>query len=620
MVAYYQALDSRFLLDDFYNLAGLEDIDVKGYSHFIFSGLAGPSGRPISMLSFALQHEQWPHGRFAFKLVNLIIHLLSGVWLYFITRFLSGHVGLARKYAGSLALITTFLWLIHPIQISAVLYAVQRMTLLSGFFTLSGILAYLLLWRSEAIYQSTKHLLIMSLLFGVSLICAVFSKENGILLPVLVLVVEFTILHGVRRPKIWKLWASVFLLLPVVLLLIYLAYGFDDAVAGYRTRLYTMEERLLTEARILFQYLYNIILPHPSAFSLFHDNYPYSSGLFVPFTTFLSVMGVIIVALSSLLYRRKWPVFSFTVLWFFGAHLLESTYLNLELYFEHRNYLAAYSVCFLIAWACLKTFGCIKNQAPGYFLVAAVMISAMIVSLIELDLWSKPVEHTLEWQRRSPVSPRAMEELSNLYLLHGNGEKALEVIHKIWEIHPYEFYPYAKEINIKGCLQKTEITDENWELFLNKARQAKFYGLATIAELDALMINIQKGKCGNINIFFLIKLVITLAHNPEYAPSSGMLHEMAAILSMRIGESDAALNNINRALELRPTATNYSTKIKLFLSLRRFHEAGVALDEFRQYLRANKRAYLASRGILLDLERRLAEMKSAAVMDVDVNE
>jgi tetratricopeptide (TPR) repeat protein len=609
---YYPALDSRLLLDDYYNLSDLEEVGVKGYTPFIFSGFAGPSGRPVSMLSFALQHEHWPHDRFAFKLVNLVIHIINGVLVYFISRVLFDYTNLHRKYRKLLPLLASLLWLMHPIQISTVLYVVQRMTLLSSFFTLLGILFYLLLWKPENNYnyRSGYRLLVFSILFGSSMVFAVFSKENGILLPVLVLAVEFTLLQGIRRPAIWISWSSVFLLCPVILLLGYLVYGFNDAVISYQTRSYSMMERLLTETRVLFQYLYNIVLPRPSAFSLFHDNYPYSTGLFSPVTTAFSVAGIALLGAASVLYRHKWPVFSFAVLWFLGAHLLESTYLNLELYFEHRNYLASYGVIFLIAWVCLNILHHIKNSILGLSLAALLVVPSVVISLLELDLWSKPVEQALEWQRRSPDSPRAIEDIGNLYFLSGDAEKALEVHRKIWEIYPDEFYPYIKEINIKSCLQQKTLTDEEWARYLEHARTTKYYGLAVISELDALAVNIQKGKCGNINLFLLIRLVVTLAHNPEYRRHWGILHELAAILSIEAGETEAALNNLNQALALRPTPNNHILKIKMLVGLGLLQEAEQAVNDFNQYLKTNKRAWIANKDILRELEEKLQSIKA----------
>lgn len=617
-LAYSTALNGRFLLDDFTNLSGLEDISsLKDYPRFIFGGSAGPSGRPVSLFTFALQHDAWPGQPSAFKLVNLIIHLCNGLLIYFISLFLAGYTGLDRKYIAPFALIVSALWLLQPVQVSTVLYVIQRMTLLSAFFSLAGILAYLHLWKAYGSGENNSLLITCTIAFGAFLLLSVLSKENGILLPVLILAVEFTLLHGVKRPQIWRNWAYIFLLLPLILVICYLALRFDIAIAGYESRSYSMIERLLTEARILFNYLYIIVLPSPSAFSLFHDDYVISTGLLSPPSTLLSVTGIFVLMLIGIVYRKAIQVLAFSILWFFGAHLLESTYLNLELYFEHRNYLAAYGIYFLMAWLAVKMFDFMSQKFIAGLLILAVLLSSFYVTYLELDLWSKPVEQALEWQRRSPGSLRTMEDIGNLYINMGDGERALEVYQGMRESYPDEVYPYIKQINIKSCLQKKEITDEEWSSALNKAGEAKWYGLATIAEIYALTRNIQNNKCQSINVYLLIRLIIILVHNPEYAHHGAILHELAAMLSAFISENDAALNNINQALKLRQTPSKHIFKIRILLGAGLLDEAQEAISDFRSSLKKQPLSYVAYKNILSAMDKRLERQRDEGEKNKD---
>lgn len=607
-VAYYPALYGRFLLDDFNNLAALEKLNSALDFTFIFGGSAGPSGRPLSLFTFALQHNAWPIHPFDFKLVNLIIHLLNGVLVYFITLFLFDYTGIKQKYTCIFTLIVSFLWLIQPVQISAVLYVIQRMTLLSSFFSLAGVLVYLHLWRSYSSVKNKTVLISGTVLFGVCMLLSVFSKENGILLPVLILAIEFTLLHWVKRPPVWKTWSIVFLILPLLLAIVYLALRFDHITAGYQFRPYSMGERLLTEARILFHYLYIIIFPHPSAFGLFHDDYVVSRGLFSPPTTFLSVVGIIGLLVIAVRGRKPIPVLAFSIFWFFGSHLLESTFINLELYFEHRNYLAVYGVCFLIAWFATGILKYISSRLISVLLIMALIISTAYVTCVELDLWSKPIVQAIEWQRRSPHSLRAMEDIGNLYINLGEGDKAIEVYDKMMLAYPDEVFPYIKEINIKECLQKTPITQEEWNSVLEKASVAKWHGFATIAEIYALTKNIQKGKCENINVYSLIKFIIILVNNPEYAHHAAILHELAAILSVIIGENKVALNNLDEALRLRPSSSMHILKVRILLEEGLKSQAEAAISDFREFLDKRPRLYIAYFDTLKIMENRLKKL------------
>src|SRR5688572_27674939 len=73
------SLRGAFLLDDLPNLGGLARAaaDRDAWLSFVSSGLAGPGGRPISLLTFALQAEHWPAQPLPFKAVNLALHLAT---------------------------------------------------------------------------------------------------------------------------------------------------------------------------------------------------------------------------------------------------------------------------------------------------------------------------------------------------------------------------------------------------------------------------------------------------------------------------------------------------------------------------------------------------------------
>ena len=83
-LVYWPALQGIFVLDDFENLKDLSEISTRGPAFYIFGGTAGPGGRPLSLLSFALQYHSWPADPFAFKLVNLVFHLINGALVIFV--------------------------------------------------------------------------------------------------------------------------------------------------------------------------------------------------------------------------------------------------------------------------------------------------------------------------------------------------------------------------------------------------------------------------------------------------------------------------------------------------------------------------------------------------------
>jgi hypothetical protein len=89
-LVYAPALGGAFLLDDVSNLGGLAKVDgLRSALLFIFSGDAGPLGRPIALATFALQADAWGGSAEPFILVNILIHLVNGGLLCWVLHRLS---------------------------------------------------------------------------------------------------------------------------------------------------------------------------------------------------------------------------------------------------------------------------------------------------------------------------------------------------------------------------------------------------------------------------------------------------------------------------------------------------------------------------------------------------
>ena len=175
LVCYWPGLASDFLLDDFVNLQPLAiqaeltpDLplqeDQGEYSrvvNFVFSGNAGPTGRPLGLLSLLINDNAWPSNPWSYKYTNLLIHCINGLLIFLISFNLTSAQYKDSNKSVLIASVCAVLWLCHPIQVSTVLYVIQRMTLLSSFFCLLGILAYIY-GRQRLQVNCIQGLLVMS--------------------------------------------------------------------------------------------------------------------------------------------------------------------------------------------------------------------------------------------------------------------------------------------------------------------------------------------------------------------------------------------------------------------------------------------------------------------------
>ena len=414
--AYSLGSTGAWQFDDEPNLQGLSDVtNFRSGLEFTFSGIAGPTGRPVSLATFALQAESWPDHPYLFRSVNTAIHLANITLVFVLALLLTRVVHPDDRRSGWLALTVSALWGLSPFLAPSSFMIVQRMTLLSGFFVVSGLILYISGRLCAAQYPKRGAALMAS---GI-VICgalAVFSKENGVLLPLLALVIEWVFLRNQLPRPAPRMRHFLFLLLvaPTVAVILFLL---QRAVtqAGYFLRDFTMGERLLTQPRVLWDYLRNIVLPQHSEASPFTDNFLISRSLLDPPTTLLAILALAAVVTFAFAFRRKSPILTFAVAWFLVAHLLESTVINLEIYFAHRNYLAAFGVFYALVYAVL--FSNILKPARGP-LAAGLGFYVLLSALVLWDtatLWGKPELSVEVWYLNDEDSSRAAQFLAEIY-------------------------------------------------------------------------------------------------------------------------------------------------------------------------------------------------------------
>ena len=426
---YWPGLNGPFLFDDFPNLEPLGAYnavdDFESFKLFVLNGFAGPTGRPLSLLSFLINDNTWPSDPWVFKYTNLMLHILNGLLLFWLTyRLLRAYLPAPRiREAAWLALLTAGLWLIHPLQVSTVLYVVQRMTELSALFVLLGLLGYVAA-RSQLEHAPWRTLLLMTGSIGLGTLAATFSKENGALLPVFALVIEMTVFAGRKAPRWLNLWRTVVLGLPTLAILGYLARPlWRNTGEVISNRGFTLGERLLTEARIVTEYLQHLFLPTPISRGLYADAYPLSAGWLNPPETLLAI-GLLggLFALAFWL-RQRMPLLSLAILFFFAGHLLESTTISLELYFEHRNYLPSIFVFLPVAAGLLWLYRRMPRIMPGLTIVLlAILLS---ITALRAANWGKPNQLYLLWAQESPTSARAQVGAAQALIQAGRPELAL---------------------------------------------------------------------------------------------------------------------------------------------------------------------------------------------------
>ena len=445
VACYLPGLTGHFIFDDGVNIRinpflKIDSLDFSTLWQASSSGGSSPLSRPLSMASFAVNYYVAGMDAYYFKLVNLGIHLLNGVLVFALARLLLGlHLrirGAADDNAASwVAIAVAALWLLHPFNLTGVLYVVQRMTSLAALFTLAGLALYLHGRKSLLDGNRSGFFAIGAAIFVFTPLAAL-CKENGVLLPLLILVTEATLLrwsapdHESRRILAAIVGLSV--AVPLLFGLFYVLKNPDLILGGYAWRDFSLTERLMTEARVLWFYLNMIVLPGMGEMGLHHDDILISRSLFSPWTTLPAIAGLLLLAAGAFALRNRQPLLAFGIAFFFVGHAMESTIIPLELAFEHRNYLPMFGILLPLAYYALNSRLHVSSVRVRRiaFLLLVILFAGLTAS--RAHQWGDTLQmRTLEVERH-PRSVRAHTDLAALYnhLPPTSNEDAIDLYNK----------------------------------------------------------------------------------------------------------------------------------------------------------------------------------------------
>lgn len=586
--SYWAGLHGSFLFDDFANLPALgESGPVDNWQallRYVTSGHADPIGRPLSMLSFLLDAHDWPADPFPFKRTNLLLHVFNGLALMLLLRRL-GYAALQRteeKKNGTssavwridlAAIFGAAFWLLHPLFISTTLYIVQREAILPATFTLIGFLLWLR--GREAIFQgqTTRGLAWIAIGLGGCTLLAMLCKANGILLPALALVVEYTLLHRTPSPQLSPAYRKAMYLLawlPTVVIASYLAWqGWHGLVYGVSSlRPWTLGQRLLTEPRVLMDYLALLWMPRPFTAGLFNDQFSASTSLWSPVTTLPSILAVLGLLFVGWRIRKRSPPLAAAILFYFVGQSLESSTVALELYFEHRNYLPTMLMFWPAAlWLC-DIFPTLKiKQATGYAislrslkrqsvgklaLALSITLGLALMTHVGAQLWGDVNDQAFVWAKLNPDSPRAQINAAETEMIDGHAAFAVERLEPLLAKHPDQV---QLALNLLGaeCLMGY-VQPETIEASRTSLRTARDPGSLLVSWFSRVIDQTTTPPCPQLTPDLVETLLDAALDNAYFKDIPGRLqdiHYLKGLLALKQREPDAALLNFNRALDLQ---------------------------------------------------------------------
>ncbi len=505
VIVYSPAARAPFYLDD--NSRIVENSLLRSFSSLKFLWEYDPL-RFIPNTTFAINYYFNGIDPVGYHVGNIAIHILNTFIVFFLMKLLCGCGSLIksidRKYLNSLAFAASLIFLLHPIQTSAVTYVVQRSTLLVATFYFSSVLLYILfkLKKSMVCYIG-------------SLVCAtmgVFCKPIIITLPFIIILCELFCLGTTdARPKRHFVNVVPYLLIIFIAFVGYNFLSFNSFSFGHLTAMtretiiISRASYLLTQFNVLITYIWLLFFPFNQ--NLDYD-YPIATNLF-SFPTVFSFLFLVLLIFFAWNQRKKHPVISFCILWFFLALSSESSIFPIsDVIFEHRLYIPMFGFALFLPYYIFMIF---KNKRVVYGLLALIILGFSTLSYIRNDLWSRKTDFLTDVVKKSPNKARAKLNLGAHYSNIGNYSMALFYINKALAIEPDSgpaFYSKAllydktgqKEESLRNYTQAIKLNPAHINAYVNRGYiylMDEKYTLALEDFLKALKINPQNENANN---------------------------------------------------------------------------------------------------------------------------
>ena len=418
---YWNALKGDFIWDD-------QGLILESASYLkewgnIFSSFTRPFFgttpfyRPLLLVSFIFDYQLWGLQPFGFHLSNVLVHALNGCMVYLLAFFLFKQ----RIFAFTAGL----LFASHPIQTEAVAWISGRNDVLLTFFSLITIICFITWQQSKGRKRVFTY---AGFLLGYC--CVLFTKESGIIVPVLIILINYFFRNTL--PLTLGVIKKAYLPLGLISVLyicirMYLLGGGDLAIDGLAT--------FQTFSGVIFTYAYYFkMLLFPVFQTASPVIIPPVSSVANPAFTMSLVFAALLVLLTVACWKRCWEL-SFCILWICVTLLPVSGIIPLMVpALEHRLYLG--SVCFsmVIPLVLYKTVLPANRQLTfnnrslcSLLIVFGLMLLYSAKTVTRNTIWKDEQTFWVHTLKESPSSPFVHNNLGVVYARQGKHNQAIRI-------------------------------------------------------------------------------------------------------------------------------------------------------------------------------------------------
>ena len=605
LLAYSNTFRSPFFFDDTTNI--FWNPIIKDLDNFFFSTEAyryNPR-RFVGYLSFALNYHFGGSNVIGYHAVNLAIHILNAIFVYFLVAltfetpfFASANNHTQEDLHGlkdtgvlllprPIAFFSGLFFVAHPLATQSVTYIVQRYTSLAALFFLLSLLCYIKgrLLTQQRISDATlkkrtgfANPLILFVLSLLSAILAMKTKEIAFTLPLVIVLYEISFFKAPLKKKLAFLLPMLVTLAIVPLSILKTNRSLAEIIAQINavTRVDTDLPRwdyLVTQMRAVTTYIRLIFLPINQ--NLDYDYQIYHS-LFAPpvLASFFFLAGLLLTAIY--LFRRSHSknhslrVISFGIFWFFITLAVESSIIPIvDVIFEHRTYLPSTGALIAITTA---FFLIIQKTKPSLLTSQRAFIVFLLLAMVlagttyaRNKVWQNDITLWEDVTEKSPNKERAHNNLGIAYQAARQTEKAIAQFERVLQLNPENAEAHNNlgiAYNSQG-LENKAIEYFQTTLRLHPENAMAHNNLGSVYEAQG----------------HLSKAIEHYQHAVRLKPDFVMGHNNLGNAYFSQGMTEKAIAEFQTALKLKPDEAEVLYNLGVaYLSKGMFHEAIICLQ------------------------------------------
>ncbi len=411
LLIYQPALSGTFVFDDFDLREGASTVRLGDF------GLLVSSGRPLLMATYVANHRLSGFEPFPFHLTNILLHCLNALILW---RFMAAFVASGRldewipaHLRPVLVYGLPLLFLTSPIQTESVAYISSRSEVLSATFF------FLALWIFVSPLRE-RHPWVAAFLILLSFVGAIGSKQDKLMLPLVILLLDYLLIAKLDWRRLWDNWRVYGL---------FLAGGITGFVLLVRPFLFARtagfsldwQPYLYTQFRMYFLYLRLLLAP-------FGLNADYDIAPSTSLTEHLSwaALLLLLALLTAVVhYHRRAPLVAFGVLLFFVVLAPTSSFFPiLDYVTERRLYIPSVGFFLAVVPALLCA---LRPSARVAGAVLAAVVAVYSFSTYERSkVWGDEVSLWRDTVEKSPRKYRPWTWLGKVHNERGDYIRAIQ--------------------------------------------------------------------------------------------------------------------------------------------------------------------------------------------------